>query len=104
MQQPAAGTFTPNVDENFIHKQFGEEFTLTPLSTAYVRDVDGDGVDDMVIVARSKKPMLDAAEHSYKVVDPSFHNWSGLAAALHVGRRRRRDANRLDALIAISNS
>lgn len=72
MQQPAAGTFTPNVEENFIHKQFGEEFALTPLSTAYVRDVDGDGVDDMVIVARGKKPMLDAAEHSYKVVDPYY--------------------------------
>ena len=64
------------VDDNFIHKQFGEEFSLTPASTPFVRDIDGDGVEDMVIVARSKKPMLDAAEHSYKVVDP-FYDFYG---------------------------
>ena len=70
----SAATTAPamSVDENFIHKQFGEEFSLTPVSIPYVRDVDGDGVDDLVIVARSKKPMLDAAEHNYKVVDPYY--------------------------------
>ncbi len=72
----AAAAPAANVDENFIHKQFGAEFALTPISTPYVRDVDGDGVDDLVIVARSKKPMLDAAEHSYKVVDP-FYDFYG---------------------------
>lgn len=61
-----------NVDDAFIHKQFGEEFSLTPVSTPFVRDLDGDGVDDFVIVARSKKPMLDAAEHSYRVIDPYY--------------------------------
>ncbi len=77
-QQPAsapirtAAASPANVDEAFIHKQFGEEFSLTPISTPYTRDVDGDGVGDLVIVARSKKPMLDAAEHSYKVVDPYY--------------------------------
>lgn len=60
------------VDENFVHKQFGEEFSLLPISTPYVRDVDGDGIDDLVIVAKSKKPMLDAAEHSYRVIDPYY--------------------------------
>ena len=61
-----------NVDEAFIQKQFGEEFSLTPISTPFVRDIDGDGIDDLVIVARSKKPMLDAAEHDYRVVDPYY--------------------------------
>jgi hypothetical protein len=60
------------VDEAFIHKQFGEEFSLTPASTPFVRDIDGDGIDDFVIIARSKKPMLDAAEHSYRVIDPYY--------------------------------
>jgi hypothetical protein len=71
-QSAAVSAPAMSVDESFIHKQFGEEFSLTPVSTPYVRDVDGDGVDDLVIVARSKKPMLDAAEHSYKVVDPYY--------------------------------
>src|SRR6266513_906321 len=61
-----------NVDNDFIHKQFGDEFTLVSISMPYVRDVDGDGVDDFVIVALSKKPLLDAAEHNYKVVDPYY--------------------------------
>ncbi len=74
-QTPAA-TAAPNVDEAFIHKQFGEEFSLVAISAPFMRDVDGDGIEDLVIVARSKKPMLDAAEHSYKVVDP-FYDFYG---------------------------
>ena len=42
---------------------------MAEISQPYIRDIDGDGVDDMVIVARSKKPMLDAAEHGYRVVE-----------------------------------
>jgi len=66
----ADGSVTVHAD--FIQKQFGPEFALTNISTPYVRDIDGDGIDDMVIVARSKKPMLDAAEHNYRVVDPYY--------------------------------
>jgi hypothetical protein len=70
---PAAAPAPPaDVDEAFIHKQFGEEFSLVPNSTPYVRDIDGDGIDDLVILARSRKPLLDAAEHSYRVVDPYY--------------------------------
>jgi len=76
MQQPAAQDprpeSAPTVDDDFIHKQFGEEFALVPMSAPFVRDLDGDGVDDLVIVARSKKPMIDAAEHGYRVVDPYY--------------------------------
>lgn len=68
----AAGASLVTVDEAFIHRQFGEEFSLLPISTPYVRDVDGDGVEDLVILARSKKPMLDAAEHNYRVIDPYY--------------------------------
>jgi hypothetical protein len=69
--QPVAAS-PVSVDDAFINKQFGEEFKLTDVSTPFIRDIDGDGVDDMVIVARSKKPMLDAAEHNYRVVDPYY--------------------------------
>jgi hypothetical protein len=73
---PSADASPVSVDNDFIHKQFGEEFALLPNSTPFVRDIDGDGVDDFVIIARSKKPMLDAAEHSYKVIDP-YYNFYG---------------------------
>jgi hypothetical protein len=72
----AADAPSVSVDNDFIHKQFGEEFALLPNSTPFVRDIDGDGVDDFVIIARSKKPMLDAAEHNYKVIDP-YYNFYG---------------------------
>jgi len=72
----AADAPAVSVDNDFIHKQFGEEFALLANSTPFVRDVDGDGVDDFVIIARSKKPMLDAAEHNYKVIDP-YYNFYG---------------------------
>ena len=72
----AADAPAVSVDDDFIHKQFGEEFTLLPNSVPFVRDIDGDGVDDFVIIARSKKPMLDAAEHNYKVIDP-YYNFYG---------------------------
>jgi hypothetical protein len=82
-QQPAITPSSPptiplvtangiTVEQAFIHKQFGEEFSLAPASSPYTRDVDGDGVEDLVIVARSKKPMIDAAEHNYRVVDPYY--------------------------------
>jgi hypothetical protein len=69
--QPS-GAAPVKVDNDFIHRQFGDEFTLISISTPFVRDVDGDGVDDFVIVAMSKKPLLDQAEHNYKVVDPYY--------------------------------
>ena len=75
-QTAAANVSAVNVDNDFVHKQFGEEFSLVDLSAPFVRDIDGDGVDDLVIVAKSKKPMLDAAEHNYKVIDP-YYNFYG---------------------------
>jgi hypothetical protein len=58
--------------EDFIHQQFGDGFALMPTSKPFVRDIDGDGVDDFVIAAVSKKPMLDAGEHNYRVIDPYY--------------------------------
>ena len=58
--------------EDFIHQQFGDGFSLIPASKPYVRDIDGDGVDDLVVAAMSKKPMLDAGEHNYRVIDPYY--------------------------------
>ena len=68
----AAAASSVRVDEDFIHKAFGDEFSLVSFSTPFVRDIDGDGVDDLVIAAQSKKPMLDAGEHTYRVIDPYY--------------------------------
>ena len=58
------------VDNEFVQQQFGDQFTLVPQVGAVFGDLDGDGVEDVVIAARCKNPMIDQAQHDYQVVDP----------------------------------
>ena len=61
----------PQVDNDFVRKQFGAtcrvEADSGPVS---VGDLNGDGVEDAVIVAHCKNPLIDEAEHNFKVLDP----------------------------------
>jgi len=70
---PAPST-TPAVADlvTVLKQQFGPTFTLpqgypTPLITA---DFDGDGIEDVVIVADSKEPLPDSYAFKYTVSDP----------------------------------
>jgi len=61
-----------------IKQQFGDTFTIpakfpTPMITA---DFDGDGVEDVAIVANSKDPMPDSYAFKYEVADP-YHAYFG---------------------------
>jgi hypothetical protein len=60
------------VDNDFVHQQFGNDFTLVSEVPAVFGDLDGDGVEDVVIAARCKNAMLDQAEHNYTVLDPYY--------------------------------
>jgi hypothetical protein len=62
-----------------VKQQFGSTFTLpekfpTPLIVA---DFDGDGVEDIAIVAGSKEPIPDSLEFKYQVFDP-YNAYFGL--------------------------
>lgn len=59
----------PVVDNDFIQKQFGSTCTLLD-SAPLKADLDGDGIEDIVIAARCKNPLLDEAENNFKVEDP----------------------------------
>src|SRR4029077_2584335 len=59
-------------DNELVQQQFGREFTPLPELAPVFGDLDGDGVEDVVIAARCKNPMLDEAEHNYIVMDPYY--------------------------------
>lgn len=60
------------VDAAFVQAQFGTDFTMLPEIPAVYGDLDGDGVEDVVIAARCKNPLLNQAEKNYTVIDPYY--------------------------------
>jgi hypothetical protein len=58
------------VDDSFIQKQFGSTCKLMPGPPPLKADLDGDGIEDVVIAARCSNPLLDQAENNYRVIDP----------------------------------
>jgi|SRR5882672_138270 len=66
------GQTTPKIDNDFVQRTFGKDFTLVQEVGGMVGDMDGDGVEDLVVAARCKNPLLDEAEHNYTVIDPYY--------------------------------
>jgi len=54
-----AKVLSPAVTDEFIHKQFGDNCSLLPGPPQFVGDLDGDGIDDLVVAAKCKNPMAD---------------------------------------------
>jgi hypothetical protein len=56
----------------FVKQQFGDTFTVPAQFTKSVMaaDFDGDGVEDLAIVANSKDPLPDSYSFKYEVSDP----------------------------------
>jgi hypothetical protein len=70
--EDAAKSAVPaTIDNAFVQKAFGEDCTVNTAVPAQVADLDGDGVDDIVIAARCTNPMINVAEHNYTVIDPA---------------------------------
>jgi hypothetical protein len=59
----------PAVDNDFVAKQFGSTCSLVGIEPL-IGDFNGDGVEDIVIPARCKSPMMNQAENDYVVIDP----------------------------------
>jgi hypothetical protein len=61
---------TAQVNDDFVHKQFGSTCSLDPKFVPRTADLNGDGIEDLVIVGRCKNPLIDQAEKNYTVIDP----------------------------------
>ncbi|PYX10302.1 MAG: hypothetical protein DMG88_02910 [Acidobacteria bacterium] len=68
--QPAVKPASQAVDNDFVQKKFGSTCSLEPGPQPLTADLNGDGVEDVVIVARCANPLMDEAEDNYKVIDP----------------------------------
>ena len=53
---------------NYLHPKEGG----LPWVTFLTADLDGDGVEDAIIVARCKTPLVDEVSHNYRVIDPYY--------------------------------
>lgn len=61
---------SPAITDEFIHKQFGDNCSLLAGPAQFVADLDGDGIDDLVVAAKCKNPMADKDEYNFAVADP----------------------------------
>ena len=61
---------SPAVTDDLIHKQFGDNCSLLQGPGQFVADLDGDGIDDLVVAAKCKNPMADRDEYGFVVADP----------------------------------
>jgi hypothetical protein len=66
----------PAVTDAYVHKEFGEGCSVLGGPAQFVGDLDGDGIDDLVIAARCSNPMADQAEYGFRVADP-YDNFLG---------------------------
>jgi len=60
----------PAVTDEYIRKEFGDDCSLLGGPPQFVGDLDGDGVDDLVVAARCTNPIADQAEYVFHVADP----------------------------------
>jgi hypothetical protein len=68
--QQAAAPSAPAVDNDFVKKQFGSSCTLMSGPPQLKADLDGDGIEDLVVAARCTNPLADQAENNFTVIDP----------------------------------
>jgi hypothetical protein len=57
-------------DDDFIQKQFGSTCKLILGPPQLKADLDGDGVEDLVVAAKCTNPLADQADDNFIVIDP----------------------------------
>src|ERR1700751_5572867 len=65
-----AASGSPRIDDDFVHQQFSDSCNLDTEWPPMTADLNGDGIEDLVFVARCKNPLIDQDEKNYRVIDP----------------------------------
>jgi len=106
-QTPAAAPAPIKMENvgDIVKEQFGPNFTIpakfpTVLITA---DFDGDGVEDVAIVADSRDPITDSFDYKYSVSDP-FYSYFGYGNPANTVSFGRADAGHNHDLLIIFGS
>lgn len=60
------------VNDAFVQKEFGSSCTVHKEIPPSAADLNGDGIEDIVIAARCTNPMMDQGQNDYVVIDPYF--------------------------------
>ena len=76
------------VDNDFVHQQFGDSCSLESEWQPVKGDLNGDGIEDIVMVARCKNPLIDQGEKNFQVVDPmdSFYGYGNTRITTAMGQ------------------
>jgi hypothetical protein len=76
------------IDNDFVHQQFGDSCDLETQWPPLTADLNGDGVEDLVFVARCKNPLIDQDDRNYKVIDPmdSFYGYGNTKVTTGFGQ------------------
>jgi hypothetical protein len=67
---------TPAVTDALIQKQFGDDCSLVPGPAQFIADLDADGAEDLLVVAKCRNPLADRDEYGFTVADP-YHTFMG---------------------------
>src|SRR5512146_916321 len=60
-----------------VAQQFGPGFKVVSSHAPMTGDLDGDGAEDLAVVATAREPLLDQLDFHYKVVDP-YNSYFGI--------------------------
>ena len=76
------------IDNDFVHQQFGDSCNLETQWQPLTADLNGDGIEDLVFVARCKNPLIDQDDKGYRVIDPmdSFFGYGDTKVTTAMGQ------------------
>jgi hypothetical protein len=70
LAQQVSPPSTSPVDNDFIQKQFGSTCKLMPGPSQLKADLDGDGIEDLVVAGHCTNPLADQVGDNFTVIDP----------------------------------